>query len=197
MSEPNYPHLDKNKPYPLAGILVIDFTHVLSGPTCSRMLALGPHRIGNRHPDIYPFDTFDCQDQPIAICCGNDHLWGLLAKALGHEEWINQADFKTNDLREKNWQKVKAVMQNVLKTKSATEWNEILHKAGVPAGLVLNVDKTRRLDQIIDRGMVKTLPDGNEVLGSPLKYGTWNSYGLQKDAPKLNEQGEQIRKEFE
>ncbi len=24
MSEPNYPHLDKNKPYPLAGILVID-----------------------------------------------------------------------------------------------------------------------------------------------------------------------------
>ncbi len=38
MSEPNYPHLDKNKPYPLAGILVIDFTHVLSGPTCSRML---------------------------------------------------------------------------------------------------------------------------------------------------------------
>lgn len=29
MSEPNYPHLDKNDPYPLAGILVIDFTHGL------------------------------------------------------------------------------------------------------------------------------------------------------------------------
>ena len=165
------------------------------------MLALGPHevphRIGNRHPDMYPFDTFDCQDQPIAICCGNDHLWGLLSNALGHEEWINQADFKTNDLREKNWQKVKNAMQAVLKTRTAAEWEEILHKAGVPAGLVLNVDKTRRLDQIIERGMVKTLPDGNEVLGSPLKYGTWNSYGLQKDAPKLDEQGEQIRKEFE
>lgn len=165
------------------------------------MLALGPHevphRIGNRHPDMYPFDTFDCQDQPIAICCGNDHLWGLLSHALGHEEWINQADFKTNDLREKNWQKVKDAMQDVLKTKPAAEWDKILHEAGVPAGLVLNVDKTRRLDQIIERGMVKKLPDGNEVLGSPLKYGTWNSYGLQKDAPKLDEQGEQIRKEFE
>lgn len=165
------------------------------------MLALGPHevphRIGNRHPDMYPFDTFDCQDQPIAICCGNDHLWSLLSKALDHEEWINQADFKTNDLREKNWQKVKNAMQDVLKTKPAAEWDKILNEAGVPAGLVLNVDKTRRLDQIIERGMVKTLPDGNEVLGSPLKYGTWNSYGLQKDAPKLNEQGEQIRKEFE
>ncbi len=150
------------------------------------MLALGPHevphRIGNRHPDMYPFDTFDCQDQPIAICCGNDHLWSLLSNALGHEEWIDQ---------------VKNAMQDVLKTKPAAEWDKILHEAGVPAGLVLNVDKTRRLDQIIERGMVKTLPDGNEVLGSPLKYGTWNSYGLQKDAPKLDEQGEQIRKEFE
>ena len=83
------------------------------------------------------------------------------------------------------------------KTKTAAERDKILHEAGVPAGLVLNVDKTRRLDQIIERGMVKTLPDGNEVLGSPLKYGTWNSYGLQKDAPELDEQGEQIRKEFE
>lgn len=46
MTEPNYAeleaknsHLDKNKPYPLSGMLVIDFTHVLSGPTCTRMLA--------------------------------------------------------------------------------------------------------------------------------------------------------------
>jgi CoA:oxalate CoA-transferase len=45
--------------------------------------------------------------------------------------------------------------------------------------------------------MVKTLPDGNEVLGSPMKYGTWNSYGLQKDSPKLDEDGAKIRKEFE
>ena len=46
MTEPNYseleennPHLDKNKPYPLSDLLVVDFTHVLSGPTCTRMLA--------------------------------------------------------------------------------------------------------------------------------------------------------------
>lgn len=156
-----------------------------------------PHRIGNRHPDMYPFDTFDCKDQPIAICCGNDHLWSLLSNALGHPEWIEQANFKTNDLREKNWRDVKDTMQSVLETKDGAEWNQILHDTGVPAGLVLNVDDTRKLDQIVARGMVKTLPDGNEVLGSPMKFGTWNSYGLQKDSPKLDEDGDKIRKEFE
>lgn len=42
-------------------------------------------------------------------------------------------------------------MQDVLKTKPAAEWDKILHEAGVPTGLVLNVDRTRRLDQIIER----------------------------------------------
>lgn len=156
-----------------------------------------PHRIGNRHPYIYPFDTFECQDKPIAICCGNDHLWAVLSQTLGHEEWIDDPRFKTNDLREENWRDTKAAMESVLKNDTADHWDQILHDAGIPAGIVLNLNDTSRLDQIIARGMVKTLPDGNEVLGNPLKYGTWNSYGLQKDSPKLDENGPEIRKEFE
>jgi len=44
------------------------------------MDALGTHerprRLGNRHPSMAPFDTFSCADQLIAICVGNDHLFG-------------------------------------------------------------------------------------------------------------------------
>ena len=42
-----------------------------------------PHRIGNRHPSMAPFDTYQCKDQLIAICVGNDHLFAELAQVLG------------------------------------------------------------------------------------------------------------------
>lgn len=52
MSEPNYakleadnPRLDKEKPCPLAEILVMDFTYVLLGPTCTRVLANAGARV--------------------------------------------------------------------------------------------------------------------------------------------------------
>ena len=155
-----------------------------------------PHRIGNRHPYIYPFDTFECADQPLAVCCGNDHLWGQLCDALGHSEWTGDSYFATNDLREQNWKLVKESLESVLKTDEAAHWEKLLQEAGIPVGVVLNVDQTRRLPQIIARGMVKALPDGREVIGTPLKYGTWNSWGAKADSPDLDADGNRIRAEF-
>ncbi len=155
-----------------------------------------PHKIGNRHPYIYPFDTFECADQPLAVCCGNDHLWGQLCDALGHSEWTGDSNFATNDLREQNWKLVKESLESVLKTDEAAHWEKLLQEAGIPVGVVLNVDQTRRLPQIIARGMVKALPDGREVIGTPLKYGTWNSWGAKTDSPDLDADGNRIRAEF-
>lgn len=44
--------------------------------------------------------------------------------------------------------------------------------------------------------MVKALPDGREVIGTPMKFGTRNSWGAKVDSPQLDAQGEAIRQEF-
>ena len=163
------------------------------------MDALGIHvrptRIGNRHPFMYPFDTFDCKDQPIAICVGNDHLFGILCGVLNLPALPSDTKFKTNEARCENHDALKSDMEAVLKTDTAGIWRERLEKAGVPVGLVLNVDDTRKLDQILARNMVKNV-GGREVPGSPMKFGAYNSRGTMIPSPTLDNCGAAIRAEF-
>jgi CoA:oxalate CoA-transferase len=163
------------------------------------MDALGPrirpHRLGNRHPFMYPFDTFDCSDRPIAICVGNDHLFGLLAAALGLPSLPKDPMFLTNVERSTNHRKLKAAMEVALKTGTAESWRQRLETVGVPVSIILNVDDTRRLEQIKVRGMVKNV-GGYEVPGTPLKFGTYNSVGTMIPSPSLDDRGAALRAEF-
>ncbi len=156
---------------------------------------MSPHRIGNRHPDMYPFDTFNCQDQLIAICVGNDHLFGLLMDALGTPQLTTDARFATNADRSTNWSPLKDAMEAVLTTDTAANWRDRLETAGVPVGVVLNVDDTRQLPQIVQRNMVREV-GGFAVPGNPMNWGSYNSQGTVIPAPALDQHGDAIRAEF-
>ncbi|MGH9277410.1 MAG: CaiB/BaiF CoA transferase family protein [Acidimicrobiales bacterium] len=154
-----------------------------------------PERIGNRHPFMYPFDTFSCQDQPLAITVGNDHLFGMLVTTLGKPGLATDDRFDTNEKRSDNWTALKHEMEAVLGTATAATWRERLEQAGVPVGIVLNVADTRDLAQIRARGMVKSV-GGYDVPGSPMKYGAWNSLGTGIPSPALDANGDALRSEF-
>lgn len=163
------------------------------------MDALGVHvrptRIGNRHPFIYPFDTFQCRDDLLAITVGNDHLFKTLCDAIGIPQCAGDPRFASNEKRCENHGDLKAAMEAVLKTDTAVAWRQRLETAGVPVGLVLNVDDTRKLEQIAQRGMVKTV-GGFDVPGTPLKFGRYNSMGTMIPAPTLDQHGAALRGEF-
>lgn len=163
------------------------------------MDALGVHvrpkRIGNRHPFMYPFDTFACKDQLLAICVGNDRLFEILCGVLGLKGLPSDPRFKTNAVRCDNFAPLKAAMEGVLKTDTAESWRGRLEGAGVPVGIVLNVDDTRKMEQIAVRGMVRNV-GGYDVPGPPIKFGTYNSLGTMIPAPALDNRGGALRKEF-
>jgi CoA:oxalate CoA-transferase len=154
-----------------------------------------PHRIGNRHPSMAPFDTFSCEDELIAICCGNDKLFAALADALGSAELSSDSRFDSNVHRTDNQADLKKAMEEVLETDTAAHWYERLQQAGVPSSRVLNLDDTRKLEQIKVRGMVKEV-GGFTVPGSPMKWGAYNSEGTRIPSPALDEHGEALRAEF-
>ena len=154
-----------------------------------------PRRIGNRHPSMAPFDTFQCADQLIAICVGNDHLFGILATTLGKPELVSDSRFATNVDRCNNQADLKAAMEAVLRTDNAAAWQERLEDAGIPVSLVPNVDDTRKLEQIRMRGMVKDV-GGFQVPGNPIKFGAYNSLGTTIPSPELDNRGDALRAEF-
>jgi CoA:oxalate CoA-transferase len=61
-----------------------------------------PKRPGNRHPYMTPFDTLEAADTQFVICCGNDHVFGELCRAIGRPELAQDKRFLSDPDRDAN-----------------------------------------------------------------------------------------------
>ena len=156
---------------------------------------VNPHRIGNRHPSISPFDTFQCSDRMLAICCGNDKLFDVMCVTLGLPELAQDERFNSNEKRVENYSDLKPALEVALSAGTAEAWQAKLEAAHIPVGLVQTVTEAENMPQIQARNMVENV-GGRQVPGSPLKFGAYDSACTKQLPPKLNEHGEKLRQEF-
>jgi crotonobetainyl-CoA:carnitine CoA-transferase CaiB-like acyl-CoA transferase len=92
--------------------------------------------MGNAHPSIVPYQTFDASDKKITLAVGNDAQFENLCKALGREELATDERFARNPDRVANREELVAVLQEEFSKKTADEWVEEVREAGVPIGPV-------------------------------------------------------------
>ncbi len=156
---------------------------------------IDPTRIGNSHPSIAPFDAYQCADRMIAICCGNDQLFGKLCDALSLTEAKTDPKYSTNEKRMENRASLTESMENVLKTQPASVWSEKLEKSGIPVGLVQTVTEAEQMQQIIDREMIVTIGK-RQFPGNPLKFGGFDSSCANTPPPALGSDNKKIRDFF-
>jgi len=154
-----------------------------------------PGRIGNRHPSMTPFDTFEAKDRTFVICCGNDHLFGLLCHALEKPALLADPRYASNVLRTTNNAVLKADLEVILKTRSADQWIALLQAAGVPVGPLLDIAEAAALPQTKARNMVVTA-GGLKMPGNPIKMAGYPDTPIRPAAPDLDEHGASLRKEF-
>jgi crotonobetainyl-CoA:carnitine CoA-transferase CaiB-like acyl-CoA transferase len=118
-------------------------TSLLSGLTnqASGTLATGkaPGRLGNAHPSIAPYETFETADGVLAIGVGNDRQFACLAEQLQLGDLTRDPRFRTNALRVENRADLKELIEAALRTRGASEWQDRLMASGVPAGKVNSV----------------------------------------------------------
>lgn len=125
-----------------------------------------PHRMGNGHANLTPYQAFACADGELIVAVGNDGQFAKLCTVLG----LPLADdprFATNPARLANRDALIPIL-----TRTILDWNkaalaEALEAAGVPAGPINNVDEVFADPQVIARGMRLAL-DGVPGVAGPI-----------------------------
>jgi crotonobetainyl-CoA:carnitine CoA-transferase CaiB-like acyl-CoA transferase len=93
-------------------------------------------RMGNAHPTIVPYQTFDASDKKIAIAVGNDAQFARLCEVLGRKDLAENERYATNPERVENREELVEALQREFLGRTADEWIEKIRDAGVPCGPV-------------------------------------------------------------
>jgi crotonobetainyl-CoA:carnitine CoA-transferase CaiB-like acyl-CoA transferase len=93
-------------------------------------------RMGNGHPTIVPYQTFDASDKQIAVAVGNDAQFKRLCEAIGRKDLAEDERYATNPDRVANREQLVEALQGEFFDRTADEWVGRIRGAGVPCGPV-------------------------------------------------------------
>jgi formyl-CoA transferase/CoA:oxalate CoA-transferase len=129
--------------------------------------------MGNRHPSIVPYETFEAMDGFFNLAVGNDAQFRKLCEVLGEPGLADDARYATNPSRVEHRESLHTTLSARFKDRSVKAWLEVLERAGIPAGSISDVATALAHPQLHARGMVATMEHpvagALRVLGTPLK----------------------------
>jgi crotonobetainyl-CoA:carnitine CoA-transferase CaiB-like acyl-CoA transferase len=148
-------------------------------------------RLGNRHPSIVPYETFEAADRPFAVAVGNDRLFARLCGAIGLDELPSDPRFATNAARVANRDLLGDRLRAVFATRDADDWVEALRAVSVPAGRINGVDEAWALAESLGMEPIATA-DGVPLAAPPLRL-DGERPAVRRAPPRLDQHGEEIR----
>jgi crotonobetainyl-CoA:carnitine CoA-transferase CaiB-like acyl-CoA transferase len=158
-----------------------------------------PERLGNKHPSITPYETFEASDGHIIIACGNQGFWEKFCKLAGLEHLLADDRFTTMKKRVENRAELTPLVAAAVKTRTRRAWYDLLDREGIPCGLIKNVAEVCTDPQVIARDMVVQLnhPTAGtiRVNGVPIKLSATPGE-VQEPPPLLGEHTETILAEI-
>jgi crotonobetainyl-CoA:carnitine CoA-transferase CaiB-like acyl-CoA transferase len=129
-----------------------------------------PARLGNRHPNIVPYETFAASDGEFVIAVGNDEQWRRFCAIAGLPE---EERFATNRQRVTAYDVLRPFVADRLRTQPRQFWIDRLTTAGVPCGSVRNLQELFDDPQLGAREMIARVEHATigqlRTLGVPIK----------------------------
>ena len=137
-------------------------------------------RMGNAHPSIAPYETFDTADGTLVVAVGTDRQFALLCRLIGADELAGDPRFATNTDRVTNRAALREAIAERLLTAPAAEWGPRLLDAGVPAGEVNDIAGAVELAERLGLTPTVTVPGPG---GAPVTLPA-NPIGLTATPPR-------------
>jgi len=162
---------------------LLDCIVALGGNQITGYFANGkiPHRYGNAHASLVPYQVFAVADGEIVVAVGNDVQWQRYCQAIQRPDLAADA----------RWAKVKGrivgrgelvpELARTMLTRGAEEWIARLEAADVPCGRINNYEQVFQDPQVQyrglrvdmpkpDGGVVSTIASPLRLCGTPVKY---------------------------
>ncbi len=154
-----------------------------------------PHRMGNSHPSLFPYEPLPTAEGDLVIAAGNDAQFRNLCAVLGAPEIAVDERFAANSGRTANRDELRPLLIERLRQRTAAQWFDDLIAAGVPCGPINTIAggvafaEQIGLDPVVLSGHGDAAVPG---IRNPLTFSaTQARYDL--PPPALDEHGEQIR----
>ncbi|HBS50632.1 MAG TPA: CoA transferase [Rhodobacteraceae bacterium] len=144
-----------------------------------------PPRMGNAHPNLTPYQVFDCADGHIIIATGNDAQYQRLCRILGLDDMAHAPEFARNRDRIANRRVMIARLNGATAARDKADLLAACEAEGVPAGPINTLDEVFADPQVIARGM-KVMLEGVPGVRAPFRFSDAN-LALHRPAPRLGE----------
>jgi formyl-CoA transferase len=154
-----------------------------------------PKRLGNAHPNLVPYDSFQARDTWFILGVANEKQWGILCDVLNHPEWKIDSRFESNRKRVENREVLVDELNRIFSSQDAEHWLDQLRNAGLPCGRINTVPEVFELEHTRAREMILESQHASagtlKLVGFPYKLSNTPAE-IQKPPPMLGEHTEEI-----
>jgi crotonobetainyl-CoA:carnitine CoA-transferase CaiB-like acyl-CoA transferase len=158
-----------------------------------------PTRLGNAHPNIVPYQTFQTRDGFIIIAVGTDRQFKEYCSIIGRPELAEDPRFITNRGRVENRGALIPLLVEPMKARTTAEWVEALESAAVPCGPINTIDHVFENPQVLARGLQigLTREDGVQVPGvaNPIQFSA-TPIEYDRPPPRLGDGTERVLRDL-
>jgi crotonobetainyl-CoA:carnitine CoA-transferase CaiB-like acyl-CoA transferase len=150
-----------------------------------------PHRMGNAHPSLFPYEPLPTADKDLIVIAGNDGQFRKLCAELGLDDLPEDSRFESNEARTRNREELRPLLVEKLKQRPADEWFKQLSAAGIACGPINHVDGGVALARELGLDPVVQLGD-LPMIRNPITFSAAQTRHV-LPPPALDQHGDEIR----